>query len=57
MILPVRLFNTHTDVDHVGSNEEFDEVMMKSPRKIAAVINNARCFQKVREEGHGSILS
>ena len=24
--LPVRLFNTHTDVDHVGSNEEFDEV-------------------------------
>ncbi len=26
--LPVRLFNTHTDVDHVGSNEEFDEVMM-----------------------------
>ena len=26
--LPLRLFNTHTDVDHVGSNEEFDEVMM-----------------------------
>ena len=26
--LPVRLFNTHTDVDHIGSNEEFDEVMM-----------------------------
>lgn len=26
--LPLKLFNTHTDVDHVGSNEEFDEVMM-----------------------------
>lgn len=24
--------------------------MIKSPRKIAAVINNAKCFQKVREE-------
>lgn len=26
--LPVKLFNTHTDPDHIGSNEEFDEVMM-----------------------------
>ena len=26
--LPIRLFNTHTDIDHIGSNEEFDEVMM-----------------------------
>ncbi len=24
--------------------------MIKSPRKIAAIINNARCFQKMREE-------
>lgn len=26
--LPIRLFNTHADPDHVGSNEEFDTVMM-----------------------------
>ena len=26
--LPVRLFNTHADPDHIGSNGEFDEVMM-----------------------------
>ena len=26
--LPLILFNTHADVDHVGSNDEFDEVMM-----------------------------
>lgn len=26
--LPVKLFNTHADPDHVGSNEEFDEIMM-----------------------------
>ena len=26
--LPVKLFNTHTDPDHIGSNEEFSEVMM-----------------------------
>ena len=26
--LPIRLFNTHTDRDHIGSNSEFDEVMM-----------------------------
>ncbi len=26
--LPIFLFNTHTDVDHIGSNDEFDEVMM-----------------------------
>lgn len=26
--LPVKLFNTHTDPDHIGSNSEFDEVMM-----------------------------
>ena len=26
--LPIRLFNTHTDRDHTGSNDEFDEVMM-----------------------------
>ena len=24
----IRLFNTHTDPDHIGSNDEFDEVMM-----------------------------
>lgn len=26
--LPIKLFNTHTDIDHIGSNYEFDEVMM-----------------------------
>ena len=26
------------------------ENMIKSPRKVAAVINNAKCFQKIREE-------
>lgn len=26
--LPVMLFNTHADIDHIGSNDEFDEVMM-----------------------------
>lgn len=26
------------------------EDMIKSPRKVAAIINNARCFQKIREE-------
>ena len=26
--LPIRLFNTHTDRDHIGSNSEFDEVML-----------------------------
>ena len=26
--LPIKLFNTHTDPDHIGSNDEFDTVMM-----------------------------
>ncbi|MBO4900650.1 MAG: MBL fold metallo-hydrolase [Lachnospiraceae bacterium] len=26
--LPIRLFNTHADIDHIGSNDEFDEVMI-----------------------------
>ena len=26
--LPIRLFNTHADPDHIGSNDEFDEVMI-----------------------------
>lgn len=26
--LPVKLFNTHADIDHIGSNDEFDTVMM-----------------------------
>ncbi len=26
--LPIGLFNTHADIDHVGSNDEFDEIMM-----------------------------
>lgn len=26
--LPIKLFNTHTDPDHIGSNDEFDTIMM-----------------------------
>ena len=26
--LPIKLFNTHADPDHIGSNDEFDTVMM-----------------------------
>lgn len=26
--LPIELFNTHADIDHIGSNEQFDTVMM-----------------------------
>ncbi len=35
-----------TDIERIMNTED----MIRSPRKIAAVINNARCFQKVREE-------
>ena len=36
----------NSDIDRIMNTED----MIRSPRKIAAVINNARCFQKVREE-------
>lgn len=35
-----------SDIDRIINTED----MIRSPRKIAAVINNARCFRKVREE-------
>ncbi len=35
-----------TDVDRILNTKD----MIRSPRKVEAVINNARCFQKVREE-------
>ncbi len=35
-----------SDIERIMNTED----MIRSPRKIAAVINNARCFQKVREE-------
>ena len=35
-----------SDIDRIMNTEN----MIRSPRKIVAVINNARCFQKVREE-------
>ena len=35
-----------TDIERIMNTED----MIRSPRKIAAVINNAKCFQKVREE-------
>lgn len=31
--LPIALFNTHCDIDHVGSNDEFDEVWV-SPMEL-----------------------
>ncbi len=36
----------NSDIDRIMNTED----MIRSPRKIAAVINNARCFQKVRVE-------
>ncbi|MBQ9612436.1 MAG: DNA-3-methyladenine glycosylase I [Lachnospiraceae bacterium] len=48
------------DNDKVANYDETDverilntDGMIRSPRKVQAVINNARCWQKVREE-HGS---
>ena len=45
------------DFDVIASFGEEDierilqtEGMIRSPRKVAAIINNARCYQKVREE-------
>ena len=45
------------DYDKVASYDDSDierilitEGMIRSPRKVRAVINNARCYQKVREE-------
>ena len=35
-----------SDIERIMNTED----MIRSPRKIAAVVNNARCFQKVREE-------
>lgn len=35
-----------SDIDRIMNTDG----MIRSPRKIAAVINNARCFRKVREE-------
>lgn len=35
-----------TDIERILDTED----MIRSPRKIAAVINNAKCFQKVRKE-------
>jgi len=45
------------DFDKIAAYGEDDvarilatEGMIRSPRKVAAIINNARCYQKVREE-------
>ena len=45
------------DPDKIADYDESDvqrildtEGMIRSPRKVAAIINNARCYQKVREE-------
>ena len=40
---------TETDVERIMNTEG----MIRSRRKIEAVINNAKCFQKIRQE-HGS---
>jgi DNA-3-methyladenine glycosylase I len=48
------------DYDRIANYDDDDverilntDGMIRSPRKVQAVINNARCYQKVREE-HGS---
>ena len=45
------------DYDRIAAYDETDvarilntEGMIRSPRKVNAIINNARCYQKVREE-------
>ena len=45
------------DYDRIADYDEADverilntEGMIRSPRKVKAIINNARCYQKVREE-------
>ena len=45
------------EYDRIAAYEEADverilntEGMIRSPRKVKAIINNARCYQKVREE-------
>lgn len=47
----------HFDYDKIAEYDEKDverilsvEGMIKSPRKVNAIINNARCYQKIREE-------
>ena len=42
----MRGWNNDTDVERILNMEG----MIRSPRKVRAVINNARCYQKVREE-------
>ena len=37
---------TEADIDRIINTED----MIRSERKIAAIINNARCFKTVREE-------
>ena len=37
---------TDVDVERILNTDS----MIRSPRKVQAVINNARCYQKVREE-------
>ena len=51
------------DFDKIAAYDDADgerilntEGMIRSPRKIAAVIHNARCYQKVREE-YGSFCA
>ena len=43
---------TETDVERIMNTEG----MIRSRRKIEAVINNAKCFQKIRQE-HGSFCA
>ena len=52
-----RLCFDNFDYDKIAEYTEADEErilntegMIRSPRKVQAVINNARCYQKVREE-------
>ncbi|MBQ9327616.1 MAG: MBL fold metallo-hydrolase [Solobacterium sp.] len=51
--LPIRLCNTHADRDHIGSNEEFDEVWMSPAELVNYVIPEG---QKILPVYDGDII-
>jgi len=52
--LPLKLFNTHTDWDHTGSNDEFDEIMLNP----AELVNYGRphCSDRIVPVYDGDII-
>lgn len=51
--LPIKLFNTHADRDHIGSNDEFDEIMM-SPAELPNY--HTQTTQKITPVQDGDII-